>query len=87
LSWLRIRTDHFVIKIEHLDQHLIMLEVADVRWCDLGTPESIERTYRAMNLVPIWNLPSSVANPIPSLKSLIRAQAAAKTVTDKHDVA
>jgi mannose-1-phosphate guanylyltransferase len=73
--------------LAQIPQHLIMLGVADVGWCDWGTPESIELTYRAMNLVPIWNLPSSDANPIPSLRSMIRAQAAVKTVTDKLDVA
>jgi mannose-1-phosphate guanylyltransferase len=73
--------------LAQIPQHLIMLEVADVRWCDWGTPESIERTYRVMNLVPTWNLASSAANPIPSLKRLIRAQAAANAVTDEHNVA
>ena len=40
--------------LAQIPQHLIVMEVADVRWCDWGTPESIERTYKAMNLVPIW---------------------------------
>jgi len=32
-----------------------MVEVADVGWSDWGTRESIERTYRTLNIVPFWN--------------------------------
>ncbi len=51
--------------LSQIPQHLIMLRVADVRWSDWGTRESVERTYRALNLVPFWNLSNSVSNPIP----------------------
>jgi mannose-1-phosphate guanylyltransferase len=44
---------HFLSRIP---QHLIMVEVADVGWSDWGTRESIERTYRTLNIVPFWNL-------------------------------
>ncbi len=35
-------------------EDLIVLEAPDIRWSDWGTRESIERTYRQMNLVPSW---------------------------------
>jgi mannose-1-phosphate guanylyltransferase len=35
-------------------KELIVLEAPDIRWSDWGTRESIERTYRHMNLVPAW---------------------------------
>jgi mannose-1-phosphate guanylyltransferase len=47
--------------LSRIPQHLIMLRVADVRWSDWGTRESIEHTFRTLNLVPFWNL----SNPIP----------------------
>jgi mannose-1-phosphate guanylyltransferase len=49
---------HFLSRIP---QHLILLRVSNVRWSDWGTRESVERTFRALNLVPFWNL----ANPVP----------------------
>jgi mannose-1-phosphate guanylyltransferase len=51
--------------LARIPQHLIMLEVSDVQWSDWGTRESVERTYRSLNMVPSWNMPGSVANPIP----------------------
>ncbi len=47
--------------LARIPQHLILFEVADVHWSDWGTRESVERTYRALNMVPFWNMP----NPIP----------------------
>jgi mannose-1-phosphate guanylyltransferase len=47
---------HFLARIP---QHLVMVEVADVEWSDWGTRESIERTYRSLNIVPFWNLTQS----------------------------
>jgi mannose-1-phosphate guanylyltransferase len=47
--------------LERIPQHLIMVEVADVGWSDWGTRESIERTYRTLNIVPHWNLPQPYA--------------------------
>jgi mannose-1-phosphate guanylyltransferase len=52
--------------LARIPQHLIMLRVADVRWSDWGTRESVERTYRSLNLVPFWNLSNPVSNPAPS---------------------
>jgi mannose-1-phosphate guanylyltransferase len=69
--------------LARISQHLIMLEVADVCWSDWGTRESIERTYRALNLVPSWNLPGSVSNSIQGSKRMIRAKAAAKLATNE----
>jgi mannose-1-phosphate guanylyltransferase len=59
---------HFLARIP---QHLIMVKVADASWSDWGTPESVERTYRSLNLVPFWNLPSSVSHPLPGLPANI----------------
>ncbi len=47
--------------LARIPQHLILFEVADVQWSDWGTRESVERTYRALNMVPFWNIP----NPVP----------------------
>jgi mannose-1-phosphate guanylyltransferase len=49
--------------LARIPQHLVMFEVANVGWSDWGTRESVERTYKALNLVPFWNL--SASNPIP----------------------
>jgi hypothetical protein len=48
--------------LARIPQHLIVLKVANLRWSDWGTRESVERTYRALNLAPFWNL----AHPIPA---------------------
>lgn len=40
--------------LARIPEEIIVLEVPDVRWSDWGTRESIERTYRHMNLVPAW---------------------------------
>jgi len=50
--------------LAEIPQHLVVLEVPDVQWSDWGTRESIERTYRVLNMVPPWNVPSAPANPI-----------------------
>ncbi len=49
---------HFLARIP---KQLILVEVANVRWSDWGTRESIERTYRSLNLAPSWNPGKSVA--------------------------
>jgi mannose-1-phosphate guanylyltransferase len=49
--------------LARIPQHLIMLEVSDVRWSDWGTRESVERTYRSLNMVPFWNISNSVSDP------------------------
>jgi mannose-1-phosphate guanylyltransferase len=50
--------------LAHIPQHLIVLKVANVRWSDWGTRESVERTYRALNLAPFWNLQNPIRNPL-----------------------
>jgi mannose-1-phosphate guanylyltransferase len=42
--------------LAHIPQHLIVLKVANISWSDWGTRESVERTYKALNLVPFWRL-------------------------------
>ncbi|NLT67686.1 MAG: hypothetical protein GXX84_13880 [Acidobacteria bacterium] len=49
--------------LTQIPQHLIAFEIGDVRWSDWGTRESIERTYRALNMVPFWNV--SVSGTLP----------------------
>jgi len=50
--------------LARIPQHLIMIEVSDVRWSDWGTRESVERTYRSLNLTPFWNIPNSIGTPL-----------------------
>lgn len=50
--------------LAHIPQHLMVVEVGDVGWSDWGTRESIERTYRTLNIVPFWNIPQSVPNHV-----------------------
>jgi len=47
--------------LARIPKHLILVEVANVRWSDWGTRESVERTYRALNLVPSWNPANSAS--------------------------
>jgi mannose-1-phosphate guanylyltransferase len=51
--------------LARIPEHLIMHKVSDVHWSDWGTRESVERTYRDLNIVPFWNLSNSVATPLP----------------------
>ncbi len=51
--------------LARIPQHLILFEVSDVRWSDWGTRESVERTYRSLNLMPFWNPSQPLSNPIP----------------------
>jgi mannose-1-phosphate guanylyltransferase len=48
-----------------IPDHLIMHEVADVHWSDWGTRESVERTYRALNMIPFWNISNPVSCQLP----------------------
>jgi mannose-1-phosphate guanylyltransferase len=41
--------------LARIPKHLVVIEVTNVRWSDWGTRESVERTYRSLNLVPSWN--------------------------------
>lgn len=50
--------------LARIPQHLIMLEIGDVQWSDWGTRESIEQTYRSLNLAPFWNISTAVAEPL-----------------------
>jgi mannose-1-phosphate guanylyltransferase len=52
--------------LARIPEHLIMHKVSDVQWSDWGTRESVEKTYRDLNIVPFWNLSNTVATPIPS---------------------
>jgi mannose-1-phosphate guanylyltransferase len=40
--------------LARIPEELIVLEAPDIRWSDWGTRESIERTYRHMNLIPAF---------------------------------
>jgi mannose-1-phosphate guanylyltransferase len=51
--------------LARIPKHLILVEVANVRWSDWGTRESVERTYHALNLVPAWNPANSVSMTDP----------------------
>lgn len=46
--------------LTRIPQHLVVLSVGNVRWSDWGTRESVERTYKSLNLVPFWQTPSHV---------------------------
>jgi len=48
--------------LARIPQHLIVLRVGNVRWSDWGTRESVERTYKALKLVPSWQTPSHADN-------------------------
>jgi mannose-1-phosphate guanylyltransferase len=47
--------------LARIPQHLIVHKVVNVRWSDWGTRELVERTYRAMNLAPFWNLSARIS--------------------------
>ena len=51
--------------LSRIPQHLIVLKVSNVFWSDWGTRESIERTYRLLNIAPSWKLAKAVGNRIP----------------------
>jgi mannose-1-phosphate guanylyltransferase len=40
--------------VARIPEHLIALQIEDVCWSDWGTRESVERTFRSLNLVPFW---------------------------------
>jgi len=48
--------------LSRIPEHLIVHRVANVRWSDWGTRESVERTYKALKLVPFWNQSNSIEN-------------------------
>jgi mannose-1-phosphate guanylyltransferase len=57
--------------LARIPQHLIVLRVANVAWSDWGTRESVERTYKALNLVPFWKPAKANANRAQT-KDLLR---------------
>jgi mannose-1-phosphate guanylyltransferase len=48
--------------LSRIPQHLIALRVGNVRWSDWGTRESVERTYKALNMIPSWQAKSRSDN-------------------------
>ncbi|MBP1610924.1 MAG: putative Mannose-1-phosphate guanylyltransferase [Acidobacteria bacterium] len=50
--------------LARIPQHLVVFKVANVLWSDWGTREAIERTYKALNLVPSWKLEKATGNRI-----------------------
>lgn len=63
-SW-NLSTDVLAHIPEQLPERLVVVKVANVRWSDWGTRESVERTYRALHLAPIWKTatPRGKASP------------------------
>ena len=53
--------------LARIPQHLIVLKIANVFWSDWGTRESIEQTYRLLNLAPSWKPAKAVGNKIPNV--------------------
>lgn len=51
--------------LARIPQHLIVFKVADVSWSDWGTRESVERTYRALKLVPSWKVSKAPGEKVP----------------------
>ena len=47
-----------------IPQHLVVLRIANVLWSDWGTRESIERTYRLLDLVPSWKMAKATGNKV-----------------------
>ena len=50
--------------LTRIPQHLVVFKVSNVLWSDWGTREAIERTYKALNLVPSWKLEKATGNRI-----------------------
>jgi mannose-1-phosphate guanylyltransferase len=46
--------------LTRIAQHLIVFRIANVSWSDWGTRESIERTYKSLNIVPFWKMPRAL---------------------------
>jgi mannose-1-phosphate guanylyltransferase len=54
--------------LSRIPQHLIAFRVANVHWSDWGTRESVERTYKALKLVPSWKMPRPIENGVLAKK-------------------
>jgi len=50
--------------LARIPQHLLVLRIANVNWIDWGTRESVERTYRALNQAPFWNVPEPIGKQL-----------------------
>ncbi len=50
--------------LARIPQHLIVVRVGNVRWSDWGTRESVERTYKALKLIPFWQTPTHADNAV-----------------------
>jgi mannose-1-phosphate guanylyltransferase len=50
--------------LAHIPQHLIVFRIANVSWSDWGTRESIERTYRALKIVPFWKMSKAMGHRV-----------------------
>jgi mannose-1-phosphate guanylyltransferase len=51
--------------LSRIPQHLIVFRMSNVSWSDWGTRESIERTYKALNIVPFWKMSKAIGHKIP----------------------
>jgi mannose-1-phosphate guanylyltransferase len=54
--------------LARIPQHLIVFRVGNVSWSDWGTRESIERTYKALKLVPFWTIPKAMGSSVTPKK-------------------
>ena len=52
--------------LSQIPQHLILIKVDDVHWSDWGTCESIERSFRALNIPWHWNVRQPGSSPVPT---------------------
>jgi mannose-1-phosphate guanylyltransferase len=50
--------------LSRIPHHLILIKIEDVHWSDWGTSESIERSFRALNMPWLWNVRESDPKPI-----------------------
>jgi mannose-1-phosphate guanylyltransferase len=50
--------------LSRIARHLILIKIGDVHWSDWGTRESIERSFRALNLPWFWNARETDSSPI-----------------------
>jgi|WetSurMetagenome_2_1015567.scaffolds.fasta_scaffold74935_3 mannose-1-phosphate guanylyltransferase len=54
--------------LSRIPQHLIVFRIANVSWSDWGTREAVERTYKALNIVPFWKISQARGHKIPLKK-------------------
>jgi mannose-1-phosphate guanylyltransferase len=51
--------------LARIPERLIVFRIANVLWSDWGTRESVERTYKALKLVPSWKMSKAIGNKVP----------------------